>query len=526
MDIITGEKIQICCDIYLGNSNKFSFNPFIVDKEKQVDIFVETDFIKLKKNIRHVFCYTDVMNDSFETVYSLLQQIERPFYLYCHNSDVGFQQRHTALLSISHLRTIYTQNLEIDPSDRILPLPIGIANRMWPHGDLTIWNHFLQTQPHKLKTQKIYLNFNISTHPKVRQSCWDIMIEKKITPQADHSYGDYIQLLSEFEFAICPVGNGLDTHRFWECLYVQTIPICLRNPVTEYFSHFFPVILLNQWEDLDIEKLDKKWNPDRIPDPNLFLSTSSFFPFQKPECYFLTFGGGPMNYLDAVDRLMAQAKSLQLFDFLFGMKENDLKADIPFWTRHQNFILKNYRGFGYWIWKPYLIKKVLDQMKEGDILCYCDCGNELDIRKKKRLEELISTVQTELLLGSYPTPIRIPFLNEINWNKKDLLIFMHIDDTMTDILYTNQRQASSLIIKKCNKTVSFVNEWNDIVYNHYHLIDDSPSIERNHECFIEHRHDQSVFSLLSKKHHLFSETLVDTAIDVFRNRSGTSQLER
>jgi hypothetical protein len=76
-----------------------------------------------------------------------------------------------------------------------------------------------------------------------------------IESQPKKSLSDYIQALSTFKFAICPEGNGIDTHRFWECLYLKVIPICPRNIVTEYYSKMFPVVLLDRWEDLNIDAI-------------------------------------------------------------------------------------------------------------------------------------------------------------------------------------------------------------------------------------------------------------------------------
>lgn len=241
--------------------------------------------------------------------------------------------------------------------------------------------------------------------------------------------------------------------------------------------------------------------------------------------YFLTFGGGPMNMLNAVDRLVGQAESLGIFDHIYGFKENDLKADTDFWNRHGDFLVKT-RGFGYWLWKPYLIQKIYNQMDDGDVLVYCDCGNELDVRKKDKILTLFDIVQTDLLLGSYPAEHleeRIPYLNEINWCKRDLLHFLHVEDD-DEILQTNQRQANTLVILKCSRTKYLIRDWCTITNNHYRLIDDSPSKIPNYDCFIEHRHDQSVFSILSKKYNLFSKKTVEKEIDILRNKSGKSKL--
>ena len=55
----------------------------------------------------------------------------------------------------------------------------------------------------------------------------------------------------------------------------------------------------------------------------------------------------------------------------------------------------------------------------------------------------------------------------------------------------------SLYCKK-DKCIDFVNKWYDVMTNHFHLCTDEPSSLPNHPNFKENRHDQSVFSMLSK----------------------------
>jgi len=113
-------------------------------------------------------------------------------------------------------------------------------------------------------------------------------------------------------------------------------------------------------------------------------------------------------------------------------------------------------------------------------------------------------------------------LNEIHWNKHDLLEYLRIslDDPM---LLTNQIQSGTILLIKNSINMQIMNEWYTIA-NHYHLIDDSPSILPNSVMFREHRHDQSIFSLLIKKHQVLSKTTLEKAIHIIRNRSGISQL--
>lgn len=247
----------------------------------------------------------------------------------------------------------------------------------------------------------------------------------------------------------------------------------------------------------------------------------------SPKTYFISFGAGLPNILNALARIIAQAKSLLLFDKIYGFTDKDLREDTVFWKKHGEFIMKNKRGFGYWLWKPYLIKKVWDEMNEGDILMYCDSGNEIDIHKRNLIKHLFDVVKNDHLLGSYPAEHmkkRIPYLNEIKWTKNDLLKYMNMDKN-ENVLYTNQRQANTLLFYKCDKTTKLVEEWYNIASTNYHFIDDTPSVSNNDKSFEQHRHDQSIFSLLTKKYDLFSNITLEDYIEIIRNRTGKTLLK-
>ncbi len=230
--------------------------------------------------------------------------------------------------------------------------------------------------------------------------------------------------------------------------------------------------------------------------------------------YFLTFSGGDINYFEALRRIEKQAESINLFDKIYAFSTYDLVKDDEFWDTHGNFISNYKRGFGYWLWKPYLILKILDKMAEGDILIYADSGCEIDIRNKKKLLDLIKTINKDLVVGSF-TDI------EKNWTKKDLITYLEMDDPK--YLDTPQHQATVIGLKKCKQVMLLVNLWYKIS-SKYHYIDDSPSEKQNYPSFQEHRHDQSIFSLLTKKFNLFSKKTFKGVIYMSRNRTGKSKI--
>jgi len=231
---------------------------------------------------------------------------------------------------------------------------------------------------------------------------------------------------------------------------------------------------------------------------------------------FMTFGGGGQNYINAGNRLVSQANNLNIFDQNILYTDLDLKNNKQFWNKHKKFIENNKRGYGYWIWKPYLIQKTMNNMNNGDILLYLDAGCELDYRKRDILNNYINIIHKYYIIGTY---IRI----EKNWNKKDLILHMNMNKNK--YLNTKQFQGGVLLIYVCNKTRKLINEWYNIACN-YHMIDDSPSISKNIKSFKEHRHDQSILSLLIKKYNLYNKDIhLKSCINIKRNKTGNSKLK-
>jgi len=229
--------------------------------------------------------------------------------------------------------------------------------------------------------------------------------------------------------------------------------------------------------------------------------------------YFITFGAGGQNFYDAGNRLMDQANNLNLFDKLTFYTDENLKNDKTFWNQHSRFIENNRRGYGYWLWKSYLIKKTMETMNHGDVLLYLDCGCEIDINKKDIVRNYLEYVKKEYIISTH-THI------ERDWTKMDLIKKLDMLDDR--YLNTQQHEAGVIFFFVCRETIDLVNEWYKLACD-YDNINDHPSIYKNLECFNEHRHDQSIFSLLTKKYNLHSKNYsAHECINYARNKSGNS----
>lgn len=205
----------------------------------------------------------------------------------------------------------------------------------------------------------------------------------------------------------------------------------------------------------------------------------------------MSFGGDSKNYHDAVSRISNELIETKVFNKVLKYTDEKLKSDFEFWNKHKDFIENNKRGYGYWLWKSYLIWKTLESMNDNDILFYLDSGCEV-VNNHDTRNKLLSIANN---CDKYNILYTSSGYLEKVWTKMDLFNYMNLmNDT---ILNSIQHQAGILIIKKTKITLDFVKDW----YNHacnYNLINDKPSIIKNDDSFSENRHDQSVFSLLLK----------------------------
>lgn len=209
---------------------------------------------------------------------------------------------------------------------------------------------------------------------------------------------------------------------------------------------------------------------------------------QHPRKVFLTFASS--SFYDSMRLLMQEVTGSGFFDTYIGLKDTDIP---DFVHEHASIIKNNPKGFGCMIWKPYVIKAVLDTLKEGDVLVYCDAGCSYNRFGLHRLRSYIRHA-TESPSGI----VCFRLFNHLNreWTKGDVLRTLDPDGEHAD-----KRQITSclLVVKKCSASKDMINEWNSTTQAH-HMFDDSPSQSPNHDSFRAHRHDQSILSLLCYKH--------------------------
>jgi hypothetical protein len=173
----------------------------------------------------------------------------------------------------------------------------------------------------------------------------------------------------------------------------------------------------------------------------------------------------------------------------FGRR--DLKADG--FAEKNRHILKFARGGGYCLWKPYVISRVMAAAEEGDLLLYCDAGVDLVSDPRSFVEEVCRT-QDIVLFDNQGRKNAI-------WTRRDAFVLMNADEPK----YWEGEQANAAISIYRNTAAAraFVAEWLAACEDS-RIITDAPNVcgRPNLPGFIDHRYDQSVLSILARKHEL------------------------
>lgn len=156
-------------------------------------------------------------------------------------------------------------------------------------------------------------------------------------------------------------------------------------------------------------------------------------------------------------------------------------------------VLMHERGAGFYVWKPYIVHREMCKLQDGDVLVYCDAGNEWvgDMRTA------IQGMDQDIMFFSNGWP-------HGEWCKSETLatilpmFFDHRNGTVSKC-NVNQVQASTFFVRVTPKSRRFIQEW--YAYSLLPgMIDNEESRFVNIEGFREHRWDQSILCCLQIKY--------------------------
>jgi len=276
-EIVTGERLQALAEVILlprmiarrrrGPNAAAEVIEFETHRE------IDQQVLARLSGRRSIFVYSDALALFQAHIWPRLSG--SGYVLLTHNSDaeVGIEQLEWIEQAGGKLRHWYAQNLLVQ-HPKLSPLPIGIANSRYEHGNTTLVSQVARERGPA--TRLLHAAFDPGTHPD-RRRAWEAIreafpdIPAGAAPRAPHA--TYLRNLARHRFCACPRGNGVDTHRFWECQYLGVVPVVERSGHTELWAREgLPMVLLNDWYELSEERLQTEPGPATGPAACLRLS--------------------------------------------------------------------------------------------------------------------------------------------------------------------------------------------------------------------------------------------------------------
>lgn len=257
MNVITGEKWQELCNVGISKKNHRTF-----ESSKEDILWLDIDEYDFNgyDNPPLIYANSSLLNrfkpQLLESEFiDKLKKFKNPFDLVLHNSDDSFDDAHKIIFDIPNVKKIYSQNVNTT-HERLVPIPIGLANSRWKWGDLNCFNSILKEDI--AKTELVYFNFELlgGERKRWRPLCFAAGIRLNLPERKRLEFPEYLKDLARHKFCLSPEGNGIDCHRMWECFYLKVVPICHRNYVTEHFAKLFPIVLVDDWNKFELSDLD------------------------------------------------------------------------------------------------------------------------------------------------------------------------------------------------------------------------------------------------------------------------------
>lgn len=239
-------------------------------------------FLCDQKNL--LFCKTDYAFSFFEEIQSKKNEL----VLVIGNSDMSITDLHAEKLP-KNVKKVFGQNV-ITNDPRFEAIPMGLENSTESslgskHG--VAWGRSINNQKYLLNLKQktpdeyIYANFRAHTNPHHRNLVSKFCQQSPfITWQNPNLSTDefYDQVLNH-KVIVCPAGNGVDSHRLWETMYLNRVALTIKTGDYKLYSLYekLPIIILESVESL----LDKTLLDSLYADAVKKSFDSAYFNFWK-----------------------------------------------------------------------------------------------------------------------------------------------------------------------------------------------------------------------------------------------------
>lgn len=210
--------------------------------------------------------------DNLPLMVSLLSNTNKIVDIITHDSDYEINEYVFSRLYTPNIRRWWGVNVNyIHPNLKSIPLGIGNPYVLETPRE----EDFLSATDDRIDGKLLYINHRVETYPDERRQPYELFSTNNwITveePEKKGNFHRYMKSLSEHKFMLCPRGNGIDTYRFWECLYMGVIPIVKRCINVDFYADL-PILVIENYSDITKEMLETKyseitsrsWNTEKL----------------------------------------------------------------------------------------------------------------------------------------------------------------------------------------------------------------------------------------------------------------------
>jgi len=277
LPLITGDGFRMMSDLFIDEpSNDHSDKASLFEWESKTSCESAGQSLNLNKGQAFLLFIRNYLVRPFFAS-GCFERITVPVVLITHNGDEDQPSDENAPY-LDHLNLIhwFAQNCD-RVHEKLTCIPIGIENRQWgppsnegTHGSMpelllgmmasrmpAYTSRELALMARKDKTyQHTWAYFPRKTHNS-RNDLTSIL--ETSTPHWIRTSGapdggkyfvtDFYRNVLQHVAIVCPRGNGLDSHRAWESLYLGRVIITLHSSADKLWDGL-PVVLLDSWDEL------------------------------------------------------------------------------------------------------------------------------------------------------------------------------------------------------------------------------------------------------------------------------------
>lgn len=212
-----------------------------------------------------------VVTEELGSFWSQFVKIQKPLKIILGRSDETIDDRFLPLVEHPNTLHLFAQNCTI-LHPKVTGIPLGIENVGWQSNDNPTNRLDLLRKAMKSNLElrgarsQILTSFNVDSSPVKRLPAMSQLMKMPFemrelykfpsqhTPSTQYQF---YEAIARHKFTACPHGNGIDTHRFWQAIYLGSVPITTCS-IAYDSSLDCGVLMLDDWIellDLDLNKI-------------------------------------------------------------------------------------------------------------------------------------------------------------------------------------------------------------------------------------------------------------------------------